>query len=164
VRGWDLATTTKTTSDYTAGVKIGITEHNDIYVLDVIRGKWEWPDAKAVIGDTARSDGTECRVCIETVAFQAAALQDLLADPTLGQYVFEGVKADRDKASRALPVAARAKAGKVYLIPGNWNAPFLDELCFFDGTGKGHDDQVDGLSIAYAGAEKPEPRYEEWYL
>ena len=149
IRGWDLAASTKTAADYTAGVKIGVSENQDIYVLDVIRGKQEWPDTRQIIINTARMDGPETMIRVEKVAFQIAALQELMREPDLFGYNLEGAETEgRDKLSHALPVASRAKAGKVYLVRGAWNAEFLDELCAFSGDGKTHDDQVDGLSIA----------------
>ena len=53
-----------------------------------------------------------------------------------------------DKATRAKPVAARAREGKVFVLAGDWNENFLDELRVF-GLKDVHDDQVDGLSGGY---------------
>ena len=162
VRGWDLALTTKTSSDYTVGVKVGITADQDIYVLDVVRGKWEWPDGRNIVVNTALMDGTVCTVAVETIAFQLAAIQELYRDERLSAYVIDSVSADRDKLSHALPVASRAKAGRLYIVPGVWNQDFIDEMCTFTGDGKDHDDQVDGLSIALRSITGPIPRIETW--
>ena len=162
VRGWDLAVTTKSTSDYTVGVKVGVTKEGDIYVMDVCRGKWEWPDARNVIVNTALLDGTGCTVAVENVAFQLAAIQELYRDNRLAAHAIQSVSADRDKLSHALPVASRAKAGQLYLFNKPWNREFIDELCMFTGDGKDHDDQVDGLSIALRAVTGPAPRVEIW--
>jgi len=154
-RGWDLACTTKTTSDYTVGVLIGITAEQDVYILDVVRGRWEWPAAERVIIQTALLDGPQAQVCIESVAFQLAAIQKLHEVRELGNHVISEVKVERDKLSHALPVASKAQAGKVYLLRGAWNSAYLDEVCTFCGDGKGHDDQVDGTTVAYRGATAP---------
>lgn len=162
VRGWDLALTTKTSSDYVVGVKIGITRDQDIYVLDVVRGKWEWPEGRNVVINTALLDGTQCTVAVENVAFQLAAVQELYREPRLSAFSIDSISADRDKLSHALPVASRAKAGRLYIVPGAWNRDFIDELCVFTGDGKDHDDQVDGLSIALRSVTGPIPRIETW--
>jgi predicted phage terminase large subunit-like protein len=162
VRGWDLALTTKTASDYTVGVKIGITADQDIYVLDVVRGKWEWPDGRNIIVNTALLDGTACTVAVENTFFQLAAIQELYREPRLGAFDIASIDAERDKLSHALPVASRAKAGRLYIVPGTWNQDFIDELCTFTGDGKDHDDQVDGLSIALREVTGPIPRIETW--
>jgi predicted phage terminase large subunit-like protein len=154
-RGWDLAVSTKTTADYTVGVKIGVTAEEDLYLLDVVRGRWEWPDAKRVVVQCAQSDGPSTTICVESVAFQLAAVQELRRESALSQFVTQDVKAERDKLSYALPVASKAQAGKVYIVRGSWNAAYLDEISQFTGDGKTHDDQVDGTTIAYRGASRP---------
>lgn len=158
-RGWDLAVTTKSSSDYTVGCKIGVSETQDIYVLDIVRGRWEWPDAKRVIVQTAQADGEAATVCVESVAFQLAAVQELRRESALSQYVVTEIRAERDKLSHALPIASKAQANKVCVVRGAWNSAFLDELSAFSGDGRGHDDQVDALTIAYRGAAKPQVRF-----
>jgi predicted phage terminase large subunit-like protein len=148
-RGWDLATSTNTKADYSAGVKIGLTADSDIYILDVIRQQTEWPDTRRIIIQTALMDGPECQIKVEKVAFQLAALQELIREPVLLRYAVSGAETEgRDKLSHALPIASRAQAGKVHMVRGAWNDAYLDELCSFTGDGKTHDDQVDGTTIA----------------
>ena len=56
------------------------------------------------------------------------------------------VPVNRDKMIRCQPWLARAEQGKIALVRGAWNAPFLDEVCAFPETT--HDDQVDAVSGA----------------
>ncbi len=44
-------------------------------------------------------------------------------------------------------VSARAEAGDIFVLRGNWIGEFLDELAAFPHGS--HDDQVDALSAAY---------------
>jgi predicted phage terminase large subunit-like protein len=157
-RGWDLAVSTKSSADYTAGVRIGITAEQDVYVLDVQRYRAEWPDSRRRVIATADGDGERCTIGVESVAFQLAAVQELRREPAMSRYALREVKAERDKLSYALPLASKAQAGKVYLLRGAWNAAYIDELCMFSGDGKGNDDQVDGTTIAYRCATRPEVR------
>ena len=149
VRAWDLAVTTKSSSDYTAGVKLGFDANGYIYILDVVRGKWEWPDARAVIVRTAQADGTAVPIFIEEVAFQAAARQELQRDAALRMHNIRGSRPDADKWRNALPLAVRAEAGLLRIVRAAWNREYIDEMCSFDGKGKLHDDQVDATSHAY---------------
>lgn len=143
VRYWDLAASTKTTADYTAAAAVAIDGDGNIYIRDMIRGRWEWPDARRIIKQTML-DEPKARHHIEQALHGLAALQDLRRDPDLVNIAIAGVRVDKDKVSRALPWAARAEAGKVRLVRGPWINDFLLEVCAFPlGT---HDDQVDTVS------------------
>jgi predicted phage terminase large subunit-like protein len=144
VRSWDLAFTEKTTSDYTAGVKMGMTNDGFIVVDDIVSGQMEWPDAVRLIANTAKLDGPQVRQGIECVSAQVGALQILMRDPMLAAHTFSPIEVHRDKLTRALPLVARSEQGKLAITRGNWNRAFLDELCAFP-EGR-HDDQVDACS------------------
>jgi len=146
VRYWDLAVSTKEIADRTAGVKAGFTEDGTLVVADVVKGRWEWPDALHVIGSTARADGAAVRQGVEDVGAQKGMYQALRREPTLRGIGFWPVTVHKDKLSRALPVLARAEQRKVALVVGEWNGDFMNELCAFPESD--HDDQVDGLSGA----------------
>jgi len=144
VRSWDLAFTEKTTSDYTAGVKMGMTSDGTIVVSDVVTGQMEWPDAVRCIADTARLDGVMVRQGVEVVSAQVGVLQTLTRDPLLLPYTFTPIEVHRDKLTRALPLVARSEQNKLAIVRGHWNQRFLDELCAFPESL--HDDQVDACS------------------
>lgn len=146
VRFWDLATSTRETADWTAGARVGVDQDGKLYIVDMVREKLEWPDTRRLIVATAQVDGRGTRIGVEKVAFQLAAWQDLMREPGLLGHAVEPVPVDRDKVLRAQPWAARAEAGKVYLVRGSWNADFLSEVEAFP-HGQ-HDDQVDAVSGA----------------
>ncbi|MCK9577320.1 MAG: terminase, partial [Clostridia bacterium] len=52
-----------------------------------------------------------------------------------------------NKMQCAAPFAAACERGDVYIVRGDWNRAFIDELCEFP-LGK-HDDQVDSSSLTY---------------
>lgn len=142
-RYWDLAASTKTTADYTASAEVAMSDDGTIYIRNMVRGRWEWPDAKKIMVQTMLT-GNGTRHGIEEAMHGLAAVQELRRDPTLANIALKGIRVDKDKVSRALPWAARAEARKVKLVRGEWNASFLDEVCSFpQGT---HDDQVDTVS------------------
>jgi len=144
VRSWDLAFTEKTTSDFTAGVKIGMTSDGTIVVSDVVLGRMEWPDAIRTIANTAKLDGVAVRQGIEIVSAQVGVMQTLVRDPLLLPYTFAPIEVTRDKLTRALPVVARSEQGKFAVVRAPWNQRYIDELCAFpEGS---NDDQVDATS------------------
>jgi predicted phage terminase large subunit-like protein len=51
-----------------------------------------------------------------------------------------------DKVERANNITATCKAGRVHLLKGAWNRPFLDEVCEFNAAMDTPDDQVDMLT------------------
>lgn len=146
VRFWDLAASTKTTADYTVGAKVGMTNDGDLIIAHVARGRWEWPKALRVIGETAKSDGLRVRQGIENVGLQLGMHQLLMREPTLAGLTFQAVRPEKDKITRASPWLARAEQGKVKVVRGAWNAAWLDEVCAFPEVR--HDDQVDAVSGA----------------
>jgi predicted phage terminase large subunit-like protein len=143
-RSWDLAFTEKTTSDYTAGAKMGMTSDGMVVIADMVSGQMEWPEAVRCIANTARMDGVAVRQGIECVAAQVGVLQTLMRDPLLLGHTFTPIEVHRDKLTRALPLVARSEQGKLGIVRGNWNQKFLDELCAFPESA--HDDQVDACS------------------
>ncbi len=144
VRSWDLAFTEKTTSDFTAGVKMGLSQDGTVVISDVVHGQMEWPEAVRLIANTSRLDGTVVRQGIECVSAQVGVLQTLLRDPLLLAHTFSPIEVHRDKLTRALPLVARSEQGKLAIVRGPWNQKFLDELCAFPESA--HDDMVDACS------------------
>jgi predicted phage terminase large subunit-like protein len=144
VRSWDLAFTEKTTSDFTAGVRMGMMQNGTVVVADVVRERMEWPEAVKCIAQFARADGPYVQQGIECVSAQVGVLQTLLRDPLLLPYTFTPIEVHRDKLTRALPVVARSEQGKFAIVRGHWNQKFIDELCAFPEAA--NDDQVDATS------------------
>jgi len=154
VRAWDIAFTTKTTSDFTAGAKVAMDRDGTIIIADMVHGRMEWPDAVRCIADTARMDGREVRTGVEVVGAQIGALQTLLRDPLLAGYCITPIQVHTDKITRALPLVARSEQGKLAMVRGHFNIPFLDEACAFEADCD-HDDQVDAASSALMMLENP---------
>jgi predicted phage terminase large subunit-like protein len=143
VRAWDLAFTTKTTSDFTAGGKMAMDSNGMIILSDVVHGRMEWPDALKAIANTSRIDGPQVRVGIESVGAQVGMIQELLRDPTLANVAIQPIEVKGDKLFRALSLIARSEQKKFAIVRASWNMKFLDELCSFSGDKDEHDDMVD---------------------
>lgn len=145
-RYWDIAVTAKTTGDYTVGAKLGMMRDGIVIIADIVRGRWEWPDAVKIIAATAKMDGAGVSQGIESVGVQKGMYQTLMRDPTLVGLAFKPIKVQKDKLTRAMPLLARAEAKNIALVRGAWNKVFIDEACAFPETK--HDDQVDAVSGA----------------
>lgn len=145
VRYWDLAVSTKTSADYTASVAVALAADGTVYLRDMVRGRWEWPDQERILAATMVAEPT-VEHGIEKALHGIAAVQALARRRELAHVVVRGISVDKDKLTRALPLAARAEQGKVALVRGEWVAAFLDEISAFTGDGTTYDDQIDSAS------------------
>lgn len=144
IRAWDLAASLKTTADFTCGTKMAFID-GDLIIADVVHGRWEWPQAIKVIGQTARMDTNAVRQGIEIAGIQRAMLDLLHNEPSLVGIPFTGIKSKGDKLTRFMPFVARAEQGKVKFVRGAWNQKAIDEVCAFpSGT---HDDIPDSMGL-----------------
>jgi len=141
----DLATSTKTSADYTVAAAWGITLAGDLVVLDRRRARVPEIDHAAFLAPLrqrwlGRYDVTH----IESRMFGTTLVYAL---GRAGVPVAE-LDADADKLTRALPYAGLVRQHRVWL-PRNaaWLDEWLDEHADFPNTA--HDDQVD--VGAYAG-------------
>jgi len=144
--GVDLALSTKEGADYTALVVMARDEFGKLYVLDAARERVDFPSALRLIRNMADKWNPKA-IAIEQVAFQAVVVQELLRNTTLP---IRGVTPDKDKVTRAQPLALRYEQGLVHhaQLP-SW---FEDELLAFPQSK--HDDAVDALVYAYQAVMK----------
>lgn len=151
VRFWDLAASESTKRDRTATVRLAIDKATGrIYIADGLAGRWKWPDTRRIFAEVAAMDGAGVKQHVEAIGSWRTVVDDLLTVDDLRGVSIKGVTYDRghaDKVSRALPLAARAEQGLVYLVNGAWCADFVGELSVFPDAK--HDDFVDAASGAY---------------
>lgn len=147
LRFWDCASKVGDRNSYTAGALLGQCPRGHWYLKHMVRGRWEYPDAKRVILQTAAADGRETPIGIEDTANGTALQQDLRRDPGAAPYRIQKVDVVADKRARAGGWSSGAMAGVFHLVRGAWNEAFLDEA---DGFPYGRfDDQIDAVSGAY---------------
>lgn len=139
VQSWDVATTT--TGDYSACTTWGISKSKN-YLLDVWRGKLEYPALKSkVIALAGQYDANT--VLIEKPGIGLSLAQDLKSSLHRSKVIMMDPKGD--KLDRLIGVTSMIEAGDV-LFPEEalWLATFLEELLGFP-LAK-YDDQVDSVS------------------
>ena len=181
VRYWDLgqvsdeeAKKEKKDPSYTGSVAAAVDVEGNVWLRDMVRGRWEWPDAQAVMKATMLAD-SGVRHGVESKIHGKTAVQEFLRDQELLTVALEAINVEGGaKEVRALALQTRAHAGKVFLVRGQavvhavierlaalgrrqalqglaggpWTGPYLDELCDFP-AGR-HDDQVDMTTGAMA--------------
>lgn len=141
----DLATTLKTTGDYTVITTYGVTVENEIVVLEVERRRMEGPDIVPAL-QAAYRKWRHAKIGIEKAGYQLSTVQ---AARRTGLPI-RAIDAEKDKLARAEFLAARMEAGGVFFPRvAPWLADLEAELEAFDGAeGSEHDDQVDTLAYA----------------
>lgn len=147
VRAWDKAATPGG-GDFSAGLRLS--EANGVYYVEhVIRGQWSSHQRNQVMHQVAEWDGPTVPIVIEQEGGSGGKESGEISVRELAGYMVSVQPVTGDKLVRAGPVASQAEAGNVRIVRGEWNEAFLAELHAFDGSGRGHDDQVDALSLAF---------------
>jgi predicted phage terminase large subunit-like protein len=135
----DTAFKTGTSNDYSVGVVLGVAQ-SAYYILDVWRGKWEFPELQRKIEVLSERYKPNC-LLVEDAASGQSLIQTLKSSTRLP---VKAIRPDSDKFTRASAIAPLVEAGKVCLPQGaEWVADFIDELATFPNAA--HDDQVDAL-------------------
>lgn len=163
-RYWDLASTDPTKRlaagrkgrdpDWTAGAKVGVdqdaTGATTVYVLDVVRDRKDPGDVERLIQRTAEEDGRSTPVWIEEEAGSSGKANTFnFAARVLVGYTVEGHRKTGPKPSYWKALASLARAGRVVLVRGAWNAEFRKELVSLTlDDSHAHDDQADAASGA----------------
>ena len=153
VRHWDLAATRRVTAARTAGVKMGRTPEGKYVVGHVIKTQEEGAEVRRLIRATAETDGRDVMISLPQDPGQAGKVQKQDLITGLAGFNARAEPETGDKVTRAEPFSAQCQAGNVYLVEGEWNESYLDELCLFPaGSFK---DQVDASSGAFGRLVKP---------
>ncbi len=143
VLGVDLALSVKSDADYSAIVALSRATDGTVYVLDAQRIRAPFHQVLQFIQQMG-DKWSPTAVAIEQVQYQAAVVQELSRTTRLP---VRGIRPDKDKLTRFLPLLARYEQGLVRHVPGLPGA-FEDELLSFP-VGE-HDDLVDALAYAFA--------------
>jgi predicted phage terminase large subunit-like protein len=114
------------------------------YLLDVWRGRLEFPDVKRKVVALAREYAPN-RILIEKAGPGLHLIQELRTNPVHGVPVPIGIIPEGDKFMRMEAQCARFESGQVFLPEGgSWLALFLNEILAFPSGS--YDDQIDSVS------------------
>jgi len=140
VQSWDTAFKDKQKNDFSVCETWGVVK-NGYYLLDLWRGKAEFPALKQVAVQLADKH-KPIAVLIEDAASGQSLIQELKASTRIPVIA---VKVDSDKISRANAVTPMLEAGKAFLPEQvSWRPAFEYEHEIFPGGA--HDDQVDATT------------------
>jgi predicted phage terminase large subunit-like protein len=135
----DSAFKTGEENDYSVALVLGQFERG-VVILDCIRGKYQYPQLKALIIELA-DRVRPAAVLVEDKASGQSLIQDLQQTTALP---VKAVPTDGDKLMRANVIVPTWDAHRVHaLANAPWLADFLDEITVFPKAP--HDDQVDAF-------------------
>ena len=153
VRCWDRAASEfkegdKGDPDFTVGLKLGVDENNQFYILDIIRERYSALKVEKLILNTAKQDGPNCIV----KGFQDPGgagkneIENFIR--MLSGFQIEVEKINTDKVTSAKPSSAQAEAGNIKVLKSCRNNEdfYIDCENFPDGK---HDDIIDALTGAF---------------
>lgn len=147
VRGWDFGAT-EGGGSYTSGVKISEYADGKILIEHVLRGQWSSHKVDINLKATAKQDGKRVMQDLPQDPGQAGKAQKAHHATVLKGFRVRSSPESGSKETRAGPLSSQSEAGNVYLLRGDWNDPFIDEMCTFPNGA--YTDQADGASRAYA--------------
>lgn len=145
---WDLAIGQRDRNDYSVGIVVGVDEYDNLFVVDVVRGKYDGFELVEQILDLYETWRPGI-VGIERGHIEMALgpfLQKRTRERGLNEAYFKDLKVGRrDKEARARAIQGRMQQGMVYFPKDAvWTGTMVAELLRFPNGA--HDDQVDALA------------------
>ena len=147
VRSWDKAGTPGG-GCFSAGIKMGILEDGNFIVLDSIHGQWRAEQREQIMLQTAITDGHSVRIVIEQEGGSGGKESAEATVRNLKGFTVDVDRPSGNKELRAEPFATQMNMGNVFILQGEWNKSYIDELRMFP-RGK-YKDQVDASSQAFS--------------
>lgn len=146
VIGVDTAFKKTETADYSVAVVAGMDKNGDIYLVDIMRGKYDFPELKQRIirlNNVWRGKGLR-GMYIEDKASGQSLIQEMKRESGVSVIPY---KVNTDKVARTNTILPLIEGGRVF-IPEEapWLDAFIDESVSFPNGN--HDDQVDAMTIA----------------
>jgi predicted phage terminase large subunit-like protein len=166
VRAWDLAATEPSESnkdpDWTVGVRVAELVDGRMVVDHVERVRVTPGQVDETLRRIAAQDGLSTIQAFWQDPAQAGKAQREHIVSLLRGFRVRFVVASEDKETYAGPVSSDAEHGKIMLLQGAWNEPFLRVLEGFP-TAKKKDD-VDALSRAHIELTKPAQEFKPGHI
>ena len=143
VQSWDLGMKVGADNDYSV-CTTWVRDKRHHYLIDVLRGRWDFPELKRVLVDRARRYHADT-ILIEDKVTGTALIQQMRQEKTIGVPNPVACTPQGDKVSRLIAESPAIEAGQV-LLPeaADWLDPLRSEVAQFP-NGR-HDDQVDSIS------------------
>ena len=162
VIGVDTAFKKTETADYSAAVVAGMDRNGDMYIIEIVRGKYDFPELKQrLIRLNNKWRGKGLRgLYIEDKASGQSIIQELKRESGISIIPYKVV---HDKVARVNAILPLIEGGRVYLPQtADWLDSFIDETVQFPSAN--HDDQVDAMTIALDTLSRTHVGSEAWEL
>jgi len=151
LRAWDLASSAKERNnsdpDYTVGILGTIIKNksvNELWIKDVVCGRWEAPERDAIIQKTALGDGPGIYQYVESYGAYKDAYTSLKR-ALMGRNIVRNSILPGDKVVKASVLEPLFEAGNVHLMENTHKEMFIKQFREFPFSK--HDDIVDAASI-----------------
>lgn len=158
----DTAFKKSETADYSVMVVAGVDTNGDMYLVDIVRGKWDFPELKQRmirLNNEWRGKGLRA-IYIEDKASGQSLIQELKRESGISVIPYKVVN---DKVARANAVLPIIEGGRVFLPEESpWLDAFIDEAISFPNGN--HDDQVDATVMAIDVLSRTSISPEAWSL
>lgn len=143
----DTAQKIKQHNDFSVFIVAGEGVDGGIYIIDLVRGKWEAPELEQKLKDIWAKYSRKhsiSHVYIEDKSSGTGMIQSITRQQ---QIPIKGVQVDADKYTRVLGIQGHIESGYIHLPDdAEWIEDFLSECEKFTATDSHkHDDQVDAL-------------------
>lgn len=150
------------TADYSVLVVAGVDTNGDMYIVDLLRGKWDFPELKQRmirLNNHWRGKGLRA-MYIEDKASGQSLIQELKRESGMSVIPYKVVN---DKVARTNSVLPIIEGGRVFLPEESpWLDDFIDEAVSFPNGN--HDDQVDAIVMAIDVLSRTSISPEAWSL
>jgi predicted phage terminase large subunit-like protein len=150
------------TADYSVAATLGLDRNGDIYVIDVLRGKYDFPELKQrLIRLNNRWRGRGLRAMyIEDKASGQSLIQELKRESGMSVIPYKVVN---DKVARVNAILPLIEGGRVFIPEAaDWLDAFIDESVSFPNGN--HDDQVDAITMGIDVLSRTSVSPEAWSL
>lgn len=140
----DLALGESARSDLNVTGDVALDDKGNLYIRDVMEVRDLTNFLSALASRMKREDKKGVIYGFESVSFQSLVLKEFRKNKDLAGVAMYPVKPIGSKEDRARAWHSRAKGKQVFLVRGEWNMSFINQVVSFP-QGK-HDDQVDSVS------------------
>ena len=156
IQGWDTAFKKTDSSDYSAGLTIGVSD-NAYFLLDLFKEKCEYPELKRVVQQYADKWKPQV-VLVEDKASGQSIIQELKRNTRMPILAY---RVDKDKIARANAVTPIHESRLCFLPEGEkWVMDFVDSLSIFPNGS--YDDDVDSFTMVLDYASRGTSGLYEW--
>lgn len=151
-RAWDIATydnLDEKHSNYTVGVLMYLLDNNKVYVANMTKFRGTVGEVENRIAQTMYNDDKDVIQVIEQQPGMAGIALKKHWSQIFQGYPLTWIYSNKDKESRALPLATAIETGNVGMKKSDWNKDFIRELGRFNPVDDTFDDIVDASSLAF---------------